>query len=145
MRDFSREIRAIVWSLYTLRAWEPHNIRMDVDFAAPYLPMIAAFCSVALGAVLLLKRILALVFSRKETIMTLIVGNVATLLSLFYHTKDRWAGARVTHTSGWPHFFYDKQNGLELGPLCSYVLLNILFYSSLFLLGLTVKKGLLRR
>ncbi len=117
---------------------------MDVDFAAPDLPMIAAFCLVALGVVLLLKRILAVTFSRKETIMTLMFGMVATLLSLFYHTQDRWAGTRVTHTAGWPHFFYDKQNGLELGPLCSYVLLNILFYSSLFLLGLTVKKGFLR-
>lgn len=118
---------------------------MNVDLAAPDLVVIAGFCLVALGAVFLLKGILALVFSRKEMIMTLMFGIVATLFSLFYHTKDRWAGTRVTHTAGWPHFFYDKQNGLELGPLCSYVLLNILFYSSLFLLGLTVKKGLLRR
>jgi len=118
---------------------------MNVDLAAPDLLVIAAFCFMALGAVLLLKGVLALVFSRKETIMTLVFGIVATLISLFYHTKDRWAGTRVTHTAGWPHFFYDKQNGLELGPLCSYVLLNILFYSSLFLLGLTVKKGLMKR
>lgn len=118
---------------------------MNVDLAAPDLLVIAAFCLVVLGAVLLLKGILALVFSRKETIMTLLFGIVATLISLFYHTKERWAGTRVTHTAGWPHFFYDKQNGLELGPLCSYVLLNILFYSSLFLLGLTVKKGLMGR
>jgi hypothetical protein len=118
---------------------------MDVDYAAPDLPIIAAFCLVALGVGSLLMRILALTFSLKEKIMTLTAGIVATLLSLFYHTKDRWAGTRVTHTAGWPHFFYDKQNGLELGPLCSYVLLNILFYSSLFFLGLTVKKGFLRR
>ena len=119
-------------------------MRMDLDFAALDLPMIAAFCLVALAVVLLIKKVLALTFSRKEMIITIVFGIVVTPLSLFCHTKDRWAGTRVTHTAGWPHFFYDKQNGLELGPLGSYVLLNTLFYASLFLLGLTVKKGLLR-
>lgn len=120
-------------------------MRMDLDFAPPDLPMIAAFCLVALAVVLLLKKVFRLTFSRKETTVTVMFGIVATLLSLFYQTKDRWAGTRVTHTAGWPHFFYDKHGGLETGPLYSYLLINILFYASIFLLGLMVKKGLLRK
>lgn len=119
------------------------------DFTFSLIPIEIITIAIAIIIWIIVAR-LNIKLNKKDFIASIAGGIGFTLLSAILISFKFSSGAGMARKFGWPHYFYIKWYSLEnvltssgwyFGPIFSYVIGNIIFYSIIiFLITVIIKK-----